>query len=246
MPSLSPYKSSLDYSYAPGLFPSVECLLHRPDCAMRVLLQSDTEDSEGAEKLQKLAGDLQKRWEYADRILRNVSGKENCHAAVVFRKFSDELSADKPHVVLHNPGDTGNVGTILRTALGFGYEDIALIRPCVDVFDPRTVRSSMGSLFSLRLHVFDSFEAYRAVYPEHLLYPFMLRHARPLETVIGEEVPPRFALVFGNEGRGLPDAFADEGRPVRIESNERIDSLNLSVAAAIGLYRFAQKAGMTP
>ena len=40
MPSLSPYKSDLDYAYAPGIFPAMECLLHRPDCARRVLLHS--------------------------------------------------------------------------------------------------------------------------------------------------------------------------------------------------------------
>ena len=38
MPSLSPYRSDLDYAYAPGMFPAMECLLHRPDCARRVLL----------------------------------------------------------------------------------------------------------------------------------------------------------------------------------------------------------------
>ncbi len=245
MPSLSAYKSSLDYSYTPGLFPSMECLLHRPSSAMRLLLHSDAESSEGAEKLRKLAEEQHVRWEHADRLLRMVSGKDNCYAAVVFRKFSDDLDPAFPHVVLHCPGDTGNIGTIMRTALGFGFEDIAFIRPCADVFDPHTVRSSMGSLFSLRIHVFDSFDDYRALYPSHTLYPFMLRRAQSLETVLSEPVPAQFSLVFGNEGSGLPDTFADLGRPVRIESNSRIDSLNLSVAAAVGLYTFGRKAGMT-
>ena len=50
-------------------------------------------------------------------------------AAAVFEKFQDRLEAGKAHVVLHNPGDCGNVGTIVRTALGFGTEDIALGSP---------------------------------------------------------------------------------------------------------------------
>ena len=241
MPSLSPYKSDLDYGYAPGVFPSMECLLHRPDCARRVLLHSKAEGTEGAQKLTELAQKLHVRVEIADKALSRISGKENCFAAAVFGKFDDPLEAGKPHVVLHHPSDCGNVGTILRTALGFGVEDVALIRPCVDVFDPRVVRASMGSLFSLRVRTYDSFEAYEAEHPGRTLYPFMLDGSRSLPDVLAENVPANWTLVFGNEGSGLPPEFAKMGQPVRIPSNEKIDSLNLSIAAAIGIYGFTQK-----
>ena len=144
-------------------------------------------------------------------------------------------------MVLHNPSDCGNVGTILRTALGFGVEDVALIRPCVDVFDPRVVRASMGSMFQLRIHTYNTFAEYQADHPAHMLYPFMLDGSRSLPDVLAGEVPARWTLVFGNEGSGLPAEFAKLGQPVRIPSNERIDSLNLSIAAAIGIYGFTRK-----
>lgn len=241
MPSLSAYKSDLDYAYAPGIFPSMECLLHRPDLARRVLLHSKAMGRDGADKLTLLAEQLHVRVEEADKALARISGKENCFAAVVFQKFDDVLDAAKPHIVLHNPSDSGNVGTILRTALGFGVEDVALIRPCVDVFDPRVVRASMGSLFQLRIHTFDCFEDYAALYPQHALYPFMLDGSRSLPDVLAGDIPERWALVFGNEGSGLPARFAQIGQPVRIPSNDRVDSLNLSIAAAIGIYGFTQR-----
>ena len=240
MPSLSPYKAELDYSYAPGAFPAMECLLHRPESVRRVLVHSRAEGTEAAEKLTRLAERLHVRVEIADKALARLSGKENCFAAAVFGKFSDALTPGKPHVVLHHPSDSGNVGTILRTALGFGVEDVALIRPCVDVFDPRTVRASMGSLFSLRVRVYDDFDGYLAEHPERALYPFMLDGSRSLPEVLAGEIPPRWTLVFGNEGSGLPSEFANMGQPVRIPSNDRIDSLNLSVAAAIGIYGFTR------
>ena len=243
MPSLTAYDSDLDYSYAPGEFPGMECLLKRPDCARRVLLHSRARGREGAEKLRAEALRLGLRVEEADRALARISGKENCFAAVVFAKFSDPLAPDKPHVVLHHPADTGNAGTILRTALGFGLEDVAFIRPCVDVFDPRTVRASMGSLFGLRVHVYGSFEEYRAAYPDHRLYPFMLDGSASLPELLTQPLPALWTLIFGNEGAGLPPEFAAMGQPVRIPSNDRVDSLNLSVAAAIGIYSFMQKAG---
>lgn len=241
MPSLSPYRSDLDYAYAPGMFPAMECLLHRPDLARRVLLHSKSAGTEGAARLTELAAKLHVRVEEADRALARISGKENCFAAAVFEKFDDALAEEKPHVVLHNPSDCGNVGTILRTALGFGVEDVALIRPCVDVFDPRVVRASMGSLFQLRIRTYDTFEAYRQEHPSHRLYPFMLDGSKSLPEVLAGEIPAKWTLVFGNEGSGLPAAFAHMGQPVRIPSNERIDSLNLSIAAAIGIYGFTRK-----
>ena len=208
MPSLTAYQPENDYSYAPGIFPSMECLLYRPESVRRLLVHSSSAGREGAEKLISLAEGLHVRVEEADRALGRISGKENCYAAAVFGKFRDTLKPDRPHVVLHQPGDSGNVGTILRTALGFGMEDVALIRPCVDVFDPRTVRASMGSLFRLRIRVYDSFDEYRAEFPERRLYSFMLDASRPLSEVMEEDVPEVYSLIFGNEGKGLPPAFA--------------------------------------
>ena len=241
MPSLEGYKNSLDYSYAPGVFPAMEYLLHRPESVRRLLVHSSAAGREGMEKLISLAGERRVRVEEADRALARISGKENCYAAAVFAKFTDELSPGKPHVVLHQPGDSGNVGTIMRTALGLGIENMALIRPCADPFDPKTVRASMGSLFGLRLHVYESFEDYRREFPEQVLYPFMLDASVPLGDVIRGSIPAAYSLIFGNEGSGLPASFAGYGRPVRIESNDKVDSLNLAIAAGIAMYAFQSR-----
>ena len=237
VPSLSAYKGDLDYSYAPGMFPSMECLTYRPEKVRRLLVHSSAAGREGTDRLRALAEKLGVRVEEADRALARISGKENCFAAAVFEKFEDEPDPGKPHVVLHNPGDSGNVGTILRTALGLGIEDAVLIRPCVDLFDPKTVRASMGSLFRLRVKVYDRFEDYRKAFPDRALYPFMLDASVPLGEAVREK-PPVWTLVFGNEGRGLPKEFASLGQAVRIESNDKVDSLNLAIAAGIGIYEF--------
>ena len=241
MPSLEGYKSSLDYSYAPGVFPAMECMLRRPENVRRLLVHSSAAGREGVEKLVSLAGRHGIRVEEADRALARISGKENCFAAAVFEKFTDEPAPDRPHVVLHQPGDSGNVGTIMRTALGLGLQDLVLIRPCTDPFDPKTVRASMGSLFGLRIRVYDSFGDYRNDYPEHALYPFMLDASLPLREVIRGEIPAKYSLVFGNEGSGLPAEFAGYGQPVRIESNDQVDSLNLAIAAGIAMYAFSMR-----
>lgn len=242
MPSLEAYQSSLDYSYAPGVFPSLECLKNRPGAARRLLVSSRGGRNEGILALTGLCEKLKVRVETADKALSRISGKENCYAAVVFEKFQGKLSGDAPHVVLHQPSDAGNLGTILRTALGFQLMNLAIIRPAADVFDPKVVRASMGALFSMEVAQFDTFEKYRKAYPSHALYPFMLDGAVPLSKAVQNPGLP-YALVFGNEGSGLPSSFAQLGQAVRIPHSGKIDSLNLSVAAAIGMYAFINREG---
>ena len=238
MPSLQAYSRTLDYSYAPGMFPSMEALLNAPQRVRRLLLSSRAEGTEGAQKLTALCEQQHIRVEIADKALSRLSSKENCFAAAVFEKAQETLQAGA-HVVLHHPADTGNLGTILRTALGMGYLDIAIIRPAADVFDPHVVRASMGALFSLRVREYDDFETYRAEFPNQALYPFMLDGSTDLETAVQTARAP-LSLIFGNEGAGLPSEFAAMGRPVRIAHSGKIDSLNLSIAAAIGMYEFGK------
>lgn len=238
MPALEAYKRSLDYSYAPGVFPSMEVMSKRPELVHRLLLSSKGEESEGIRKLIQLADAHHIRTEIADKALSRISGKENCFAAAVFEKKPSDLS-DGQHVVLHHISDAGNLGTILRAALGFGWKDIAIIRPATDVYDPKVVRASMGALFSLRVREYDSFEEYRAAFPGHFCYPFMLDGSTMLSEAVRKINTP-CALIFGNEGAGLPDEFSGLGQPVRIPHSNEIDSLNLSVAASIGMYAFKE------
>lgn len=82
---------------------------------------------------------------------------------------------DANHVVLVNPGDMGNMGTIIRTMLGFNYSNLTIIKPGVDVFDPRVIRASMGALFNINFEYFDSFSEYLDKYPKRNIYSLMLK-----------------------------------------------------------------------
>lgn len=241
MPPLKAYTSDLPYSYVPGVFPSLQLMAAAPQRATRLLLSSQAA-GEGVDKLRALCREHNIREEVADKALHRISGKHNCFAALVFQKWQAELDAARPHLVLHHPMDEGNLGTIQRTMLGLGLTDIAIIRPAADPFDPKVVRASMGAIFALRVAQYDDFTAYRAQYPNHTLYPFMLDGSTPLENAV-QTVKQPYALVFGNEGSGLPPEFSALGQAVRIPHSDAIDSLNLAVAAAIGAYAFVHATG---
>ena len=88
--------------------------------------------------------------------------------------------------------------------------------------------------------VYDRFEEYREAFPDRALFPFMLDASVPLQEAVKTR-PEKWTLIFGNEGKGLPKEFATYGQAVRIESNEKVDSLNLGIAAGIGIYEFIMR-----
>ena len=163
-----------------------------------------------------------------------------------FRKFEDVLDPRASHIVLVNPSNAGNMGTSMRSALGFELNQMAIIRPAVDAFDPKVVRASMGAIFSTQFQYFDSFDEYLEQFGETELYPFMLQAKITLP-----EISPSgtYSLIFGNEATGLPREFLDIGTSVIIPHSDRIDSLNLPIAASIAMYaahRAAPRQELTP
>ena len=237
MPKLEPYSRKLPYSYALGVFPALQLMEEKPERALRLLLHPEGVGSDGVEKLRALCAARGVREELAERVLRRESRKDNCFAALVFEKFESDLDPAACHAVLCQISDSGNLGTAMRSLLAFGIRDVALIRPCVDVFEPHALRASMGAFYKLRVHTYDRFDDYRAEHPERALYPFMLDGAIGLNAAARSAKPP-FSLVFGNEQTGLPPEFARLGQSVMIPQSPDVDSLNLAVAVSVGSYVF--------
>lgn len=237
MGKLEPYGKKLSYSYCLGLFPSITLMEARPEAVTRLLVHPAGAGNEGVEKLRALCEARGIRAEEAERVLRRESKKDNTFAALVFEKYECVLDPAKNHAVLCQISDGGNLGTALRSLLGFGIRDVAVIRPCVDLFDPHVLRASMGAFFRMRVAAFNDFGAYRAVCGRRALYPFLLDGAIPLAEAVKSRGEP-FAMIFGNEASGLPAEFAKIGTSVFIPQSGDIDSLNLAVAVSIGAYAF--------
>lgn len=174
--------------------------------------------------------------EINDKAINKISQKENCFVAGVFNKYQCELTIGS-HIVLVNPGNMGNMGTIIRTLAGFGLNDLAIISPGVDIFDPKVIRASMGAIFKINFKYYDIFNEYHENFKKHKLYTFMLNGAISLKDVKHDR-NESFSLIFGNEAKGLDNSFANIGTNVIIKHTDRIDSLNLPIAAGIAMYQF--------
>jgi TrmH family RNA methyltransferase len=229
---LKRYRKDSRYSYAFGVSSTLELLDARPARMLKVVLDSKGGQNAGIAALKEECGRRRIPLITDDKTLRRLSPKESHLAVGVFNKYQTRLDPNKDHVVLVNPSDMGNLGSIARTMVAFGMTDLALVRPAADIFDPRTVRASMGAIFRLSFEYFDSFDDYRSRFA-HNLYPLMTDGRAPIDRVRFE---PPVALIFGNEGGGLPDEFLDTGTSAAIRHEVTIDSLNLSAAVAIVLY----------
>jgi len=232
MMPLKKYQRDFPHSYTFGGFPTLELLHHQPSHVQRVLVSTQGERNEGVAKLRDLCAQNHIPAEVNDKQIERLSPKENTYAIGVFEKYQPRLDSNANHLVLVNPADMGNLGTIIRTMLGFGVTNLALLKPAADIFDPRVIRASMGAIFRLNFEYLESFDAYRNAFP-HYLYPFMTEGAIPLNEAIFD-IP--FALIFGNESAGLPDSYRTLGTTITIPHSDAIDSLNLSVAVGIALY----------
>lgn len=233
---LKPYAKGAAYSYTLGAFPTFELLKVKAESADRVLVHSSYRD-EG--KLLKLCSELKVPYSANDRLVARFGGKDNCFALGVFRKFQSRLNGERPHLVLVNPGNMGNLGTIIRTAIGLGIDNIGIIKPAADIFAPKTVRASMGAIFRLSFQLFESFEAYRRECPAHLLFPFLTGGKVPLGPGLAPPGRP-YSLIFGNEATGLDDSFLKIGAGIYIPQSDGVDSFNLVTAVGIGAYVFTE------
>jgi RNA methyltransferase, TrmH family len=230
---LREYKKDFEYSYCFGVFPTIELLTHQPDKVIKILLSSKGRTNSGLDKIKAICSKHNIPTETADNLVNKLASSENAYAIGVFKKYKTQLNQQENHLVLVNPQDTGNLGTIIRTMVGFNIYDLSLIRPAVDIFNPKTIRASMGAIFQIRFTYFDNFREYQQVH-KHNLYPFMTDGKTNLEQVSFQKP---YALIFGSESAGLDESFHKIGTCVEIPQNKNIDSLNLSSAVSIALYK---------
>ena len=230
------YNKDKDYSFSFGAFPTFELIKNKPDQTVCLLLHSKLKISSDIETLIKLCEGNKIEIRYDDKTINKIVDKENCFVVGVFKKF-EGVNKSGNHLVLVNPSDMGNMGTIMRSMLGFGFTNLSIVKPAVDVFNPKVVRASMGAVFSLNIVEYDNVEEYLNS-NQNTKYFFMLKGKKQL----GDFVPKtqNIDLVFGNEATGLPDFLLNIGESVVIKHNKTIDSLNLPISVGIALYAFTK------
>ena len=235
LPKLKRYNKDFEYSYSFGTYPTLDLLKFKKEKVLKVLFKSEaSSDSRVVEEIKDICTKENIPFEINDRGIDRIAFKENTYVVGIFEKYTEDLSKGNDHIVLVNPRNMGNVGTIIRTMKGFNFNDLAIIKPAADIFDPKVVRSTMGALFQIRFKYFNTIEEYIEGYGSHNLYTFMLNGKENIKDVVFNSP---FSLIQGNESEGLPDEYLKVlVTSVYILHSKDIDSLNLSIATGIGIW----------
>lgn len=197
-------------------------------------------------------------WEVvSDRVFREMSDTVTPQGilAVVrqnHRSFEELLDSEHSaqshcYMVLENIQDPGNLGTIIRTSEGAGVSAVIMSRNTADIYNPKVVRSTMGSVFRMPyVYVDDPEEAVRKMKERGItVYAAHLKGTSDYDE--GDYTKPS-AFLIGNEGNGLSrelTALAD--RLIRIPMCGQVESLNAASAATVLMYEsYRQNRGNLP
>ena len=145
--------------------------------------------------------------------------------------------SDAPIVLLDGIRDPGNLGTILRTASAFGFDRVILSDDCADVYNPKTVRASMGAVFRQKTaRVKDLSSTVTALRDNgYTVYSAALDKNAVLLTEVSND--PSVAFIIGNEGNGIRREVIDASSgSVIIPMEGSTESLNAASAATILLW----------
>lgn len=139
-------------------------------------------------------------------------------------------------IVLEDTADPGNLGTIMRTAEAAGVTGVIMGKGTVDIFNPKVVRSTMGSIFRLPFtYVEDLKETIKELKKQRI--SFYATHLKGEKSYKDIKYSDKSAILVGNEARGLSNEVADLADTyVLIPMQGKVESLNAAVAAALIMY----------
>lgn len=207
---------------------SPKTILEAINCGFK-LLYSIIEDGK-QEKFKSYVGEknIVVSREVFSNICSTVNSQGVCAIIKFFKKkFKPPL---KNYLVLDNVQDPGNVGTLIRSAVAFGFQDIYLIE-CANVTNEKVVRSTMGAIFKSNLYEISKIEFLQNFKNSNLI-------CGDINGKMLSETKLKFPLgiVVGNEGNGISNEILNYGESVAIEMNEGIESLNAGVAGSILMF----------
>ena len=152
-------------------------------------------------------------------------------------KINNHRLADGRVVYLDGISDPGNLGTIMRSALAFGWENLVLSQDCVDPYNAKTVSAAKDAIFKIRL-----LEDREGGWLKKTSLPLYATDVRTGTELKKFKPAEKFCLVLGSESHGVsPEIMKRAAQKINIATFDKIESLNVAAAAAIIFYELGSK-----
>lgn len=178
-----------------------------------------------------------------DQLFDKLSDTETPQGIMAVIKMKNqtdfEIDISKDYIFCDNVKDPGNLGTIIRTADAAGLGGVLVSKGCVDLYNPKTVRSSMGSFFAMNIirnaeyDILDEFkekgfEIIAGALNDRTIDYRNISYTKPC------------VIVVGNEANGVSEEALSVATPVKIPIIGEAESLNVAVAAGILIYEIVR------
>lgn len=177
-----------------------------------------------------------------DKIEHSVNGQGILGIA---KKCVNDLHSliveDGLYVALDGVQDPGNLGTIIRTAVAAGAKGIFLLKGTVDPYNEKCVRSTMSALCNIPIFEDVTLSEFYDFIKDNTIITYVtsLENAKPYHTI---SYPKRTMIILGNEGNGVSREIIEMcDQAITIPMYGDIESLNVSIAAALCMYKVREQ-----
>lgn len=171
-----------------------------------------------------------------ETLLKQLCSTENPQGIVgVINMQNKELKSGELVVLVDKVQDPGNMGTIIRTAHAAGAAGIVMTKGTVDIYNDKTLRSTMGSIFYIPIVEDNSLDFVKSLKKEG--YKLVVSSLQGKNNFFEENLQGKVMIAVGNEGNGVSDEVYDIADiKVKIPMPGEAESLNVAVATSIMIY----------
>ena len=175
--------------------------------------------------------------EVSQRVMNKLSqNKSEVHYIALCNKTIVKPNKFNRVILLDNIQDPANIGAIIRSAVAFNYDKIYVSNDCADIYNEKAIRASQGALFKIAIEKVDLKETIKLLKDNSFkVYATSLQNSQSINDVITTN---NMAFIFGNEGNGVKQELIDLSHKSIIIPINNFESLNVSVATGIVLYKF--------
>lgn len=232
------YRQQRGLFLAEGLRTVEEAVLSK---SVESIFYTAIEDARTRAVLEDAAAKQIKLYCVSDNVMKKIADTETPQGIVAVcrmqsNKLEDLFATGKLLLVLDRVGDPGNVGTMLRTADAAGVGGLVLLKGCVDIYAPKTVRSTMGSLFHVPVFA-GADEAQFIKAAKRAGYELLVTTLEGADNLYKADLSGRIAFVMGNEANGVTETLLTEAdKRVYIPMQGKAESLNVAMAAGIVMF----------
>lgn len=201
----------------------------------------------GIELFNKISGYGDNLIKITHRILEDLSDTENPQGIIAVANFNEckieEVFVGKNNfiIVLDEVQDPGNLGTIIRTADAFNASGIILTDNCVDLYNPKVIRGTMGSLFHIPIFIAENkVEIINYLKDRGItIYSTYLQGKNYINKI---DMTKDVAIIIGNESRGISKELLElSDYTLKIPMHGKAESLNAAIAASVIMYEVARQ-----